>query len=67
MSGSYSHCYEDGECFARKGGYCSILNKPDPYTDCSFKKRKRNYTKGKYYPDDPYYISETMKNSWKED
>ena len=48
-------CFCEGECCFRGSvtGRCKILNKAY-YYGCSFQKKDRHYTKGKYYPDVPY-------------
>ena len=48
-------CSCQGECCFRGTltGKCAILTKAYVY-GCSFQKKDRHYTKGKYYPDVPY-------------
>lgn len=61
---------KDGECFARKNGYCMILL--ESQIGCKFKKPQREWTNGRHYPYNPescnidYNSSRIMHYRWRE-
>lgn len=53
-------CREQGECFARLGRKCTILNSAQGYgrDTCPFRKPEREVTNGRFYPYNPDYTKQ---------